>query len=124
MKKIWEVIPDMFESEVNPEKIEKAELVVSIPSYNEADSIAYPTIQANEGLTKYFSDKRAVIINCDNNSPDNTKQAFLDTPTEVPKIYISTPPGVKGKGNNFRNLFQKIVDLRAEAVVVVDADLK
>jgi len=114
----------MFESEVNPEKIEKAELVVSIPSYNEADSIAYPTIQANEGLTKYFSDKRAVIINCDNNSPDNTKQAFLDTPTEVPKIYISTPPGVKGKGNNFRNLFQKIVDLRAEAVVVVDADLK
>jgi len=114
----------MFESEVNQENIKKADLVVCIPSYKEADSISYPTEMASEGLAKYFPDKSAVIINCDNNSPDNTRQAFLDTPTEVPKIYISTPPGVKGKGNNFKNLFQKVVDLEADAVVVVDADLK
>ena len=114
----------MAEMAVNPEKIKKAELVVSIPSYNEAKSIGYPTKIASEGLVKYFPDKASVIINCDNDSPDNTKQAFLDTPTEIPKIYISTPPGVKGKGNNFRNLFQTVVDLKAKAVVVVDADLK
>ncbi|MBW1720534.1 MAG: glycosyltransferase [Deltaproteobacteria bacterium] len=114
----------MFEKEVNPEGITKAELVVSIPSYNEADSISYPTIQASEGLVKYFPDLSTVIVNCDNNSPDNTKQAFLDTPTKVPKIYISTPPGVKGKGNNFKNLFEKVLDLEARAIVVVDADLK
>jgi len=95
----------MFEKEVNPEKIEKADLVVCIPSYNEADSISYPTKQASEGVVKYFQNVDSVIINCDNDSPDNTKQAFLDTPTEVPKIYLSTPPGIKGKGNNFRNLF-------------------
>ena len=87
----------MFESEVNPDNIDKAELIVSIPSYNEADSIAFPTLQASLGIKKYFPDKKAVIINCDNNSPDNTKQAFLDTETEVPKIYISTAPDVKGK---------------------------
>jgi len=115
---------DKFKKEINPEKIKKAEMVVCIPSYNEADSISFPTIQTSEGLTKYFSDKSSVIINCDNNSPDNTKQAFLDTPTEIPKIYLSTEPGVKGKGNNFKNLFQKVVDLKADAVVVVDADLK
>ena len=103
----------MVEMEANPEKIKKAELVVSIPSYKEADSISYPTQQASEGLEKYFPDKSAVIINCDNNSPDNTKQAFLETPTRVPKIYITTPEGVKGKGNNFKNLFQKVVDLKA-----------
>jgi len=114
----------MFESEVNQENIQEADLVVCIPSYKEADSISFPTQMASEGLVKYFPDKRSVIINCDNNSPDDTKQAFLDTPTEVPKIYISTPPGVKGKGNNFRNLFQKVVDLNAKAVAVVDADLK
>ena len=114
----------MFEKEVNPEHIKKVDLVVSIPSYNEADSISFPTKQASEGLVKYFPDKKAVIINCDNNSPDNTKQAFLNTPTEIPKIYISTPPGVKGKGNNFKNLFQKVVALKAKAIVVVDADLK
>jgi hypothetical protein len=48
----------------------------------------------------------------------------MNTPTEVPKIYLSTPPGVKGKGNNLRNLFRKSCDLGAQAVVVVDADLK
>jgi glycosyltransferase involved in cell wall biosynthesis len=114
----------MFETEVNTEGIEKADLIVCIPSYNEADSIDFPTKMANEGLTKYFPDKNSVIINCDNNSPDNTKEAFLNTPTQVPKIYLSTPPGVKGKGNNFKNLFKKVVDLKAEAVVVVDADLR
>ena len=114
----------MFESEVNPDNITKADLVVSIPSYNEADSIAFPTQQAGIGIKKYFSDKQAVIINCDNNSPDNTKQAFLETETNVPKIYISTPPEVKGKGNNFINLFKKVVELQAKAIVVVDADLK
>ncbi|NLD37529.1 MAG: glycosyl transferase [Desulfatiglans sp.] len=114
----------MFEMEVNPEKIERADLVVGIPSCNEADTIAYPTLQVSIGLKKYFADKKAVIINCDNNSPDNTKKTFLTAPTDVPKIYLSTPPGVQGKGNNLFNLFRKVKELRAEAVLVVDADLK
>ena len=117
-------MPESFEHEVNPEKIKKAEMVVCIPSYKEADSISYPVTQADKGLDKYFQENDSVIINCDNNSPDNTKQVFLDTPTKAPKIYLSTDPGVKGKGNNFRNLFKKVVDLGAKAVVVVDADLK
>ncbi|MCP4683494.1 MAG: glycosyltransferase [Desulfobacterales bacterium] len=117
-------MPDKFEAEINPENIKKAEMLVCIPSYNEADTIHYPIKQADIGLMKYFGDRKSVIINCDNNSPDNTRQAFLDTPTDIPKIYLSTRPGVKGKGNNFKNLFQKVVDLQAKAVVVVDADLK
>ena len=114
----------MFEKEINPEKIQEADLVVAIPSYNEADSIEYPTRQAATGLARYFPDKRSVIINCDNNSPDNTKEIFLKTETDVPKIYISTPLDVKGKGNNLKNLFQKAVDLQAKGIIVVDADLK
>ena len=65
-----------------------------------------------------------IIINLDNSSPDGTKNVFLNTPTKVPKIYISTPEGVKGKGNNFKNLFEAAVELQAKAIVVVDADLK
>jgi hypothetical protein len=64
-----------------------------------------------------------VVINCDNNSPDHTKEAFLETPSPVPKIYLSTAPGVQGKGNNLRNLFRKAVELQAKAIVVVDADV-
>ena len=77
-----------------------------------------------EGLIRYFPGRRAVVINCDNNSPDHTKEAFLETATEVPKIYISTAPGVRGKGNNLRNLFRKAVELQAKAIVVVDADVQ
>ena len=113
-----------FEKEVNPDHIKRAELVVCIPSYNEADAISYPLTQADLGLQQYFGETDKVIINCDNNSPDNTRQAFLDTETQTPKIYLSTEPGIKGKGNNFRNLFEKVVELKAKAVVVVDADLK
>ena len=114
----------MFEHEVNPDNIKKATFVVAIPSYNEADSIAFPVQQADQGIQSFFEDIESVIINCDNNSDDGTKEIFLGIKTNTPKIYISTEPGVKGKGRNFRNLFKKIVDLKAEGVVVVDADLK
>jgi len=108
----------------NPEHVTSAEIIVGIPSYNEADSIALPTAMAGEGLDRYFPGVPSVIINVDNASEDGTREAFLDTPTPVPKVYISTPPGVRGKGNNLRNLFKAAVELGARAVVVVDADLK
>ncbi len=110
--------------EVNPENVKEVDMVVAIPSYNEADSIRFPVIQADKGIIEYFPNKNAVIINCDNNSPDNTKEVFLKTHTTTPKIYISTPPGVKGKGNNFKNLFKIVLELKAKAIVVIDADLK
>ena len=108
----------------NPKHITEAEIVVGIPSYNESDSIAYPTDVASRGLQQFFPDLNSVIINVDNHSTDGTKEVFFNTPTKTPKIYISTAPGVKGKGNNFKNLFEAAVELNAKAVVVVDADLK
>ena len=94
-------------NEVNPEGITGVDIVIGIPSFNEASSISYPAQQADKGLQKYFSKYSSVIINCDNDSPDNTKEAFLNTKTTKPKIYISTGPGITGKGNNLRNLFEK-----------------
>jgi len=108
----------------NPKHITDAEIVVGIPSYNEVDNISYPTDVASRGLEQFYPDYKSVIINVDNHSTDGTKEAFFNTPTKTPKIYISTAPGVKGKGNNFKNLFEAAVELNAKAVVVVDADLK
>lgn len=110
--------------EDNPQSITSAEIVVGIPSLNEADLISFPTLQVDRGLTKYYPDKSAVIVNVDNNSPDDTHQAFMKTRTETPKIYVSTEEGVTGKGNNLRNLFDKALELEAKAVLVIDADLK
>jgi glycosyltransferase involved in cell wall biosynthesis len=107
----------------NPEKVKSADVVVGIPSYNESDSIGFVTQIVDQGLTRLLTDKSGVIVNVDNNSPDNTQEAFLNTETQTPKLYISTPPGVRGKGRNIRNLFEAAVECGAQAIVMVDADL-
>lgn len=109
---------------LNPEQVTRSDLVVGIPSYNEADNIAFVVKQSIEGIRKYLPDFTAVIVNVDNNSPDDTKSAFMRAPHGVPKIYISTEPGIKGKGNNLYNLFTEMIRLNARAAVVVDADLR
>jgi len=109
---------------VNPDQINTAEIVVGIPSYNEADTIPIPVDLVSKGLKEYYPDKSAVIVNVDNHSPDGTKEVFLNTPTTVPKLYVSTREGVKGKGINIRNLFDIAVALRAKGIVMIDADLK
>ncbi len=110
--------------EMNLEDISYADIIVGIPSYNEADNIAFVVEQSRAGLKKFFPDLKSVIINVDNHSPDDTRSAFLNAGNSIPKIYISTPSGVTGKGNNFYNLFMEAANLDAKAIVVVDADLK
>ncbi len=100
------------------------DLIVGIPSYNEADTIGYVVETIDRGIEKYFPDLRAVIVNVDNNSPDNTREAFLSTETGTPKEYLTTPPGVKGKGHNLRNLFNFVKEKGPKAVVIVDGDLR
>ena len=107
----------------NPEGVRRADIIVGIPSLNEADSISVPTDAAGEGLSAFFPALQSAIINVDNHSEDGTKEAFFATPTPCPKIYVSTPKGVRGKGNNLHNLFCAAVELGAKAVVMVDADL-
>lgn len=109
---------------LNSSKIKKADIIVGIPSYNEADSIGFVIKQVDLGLKKYFPNSKNVIINADNNSPDNTKKAFLHTKTTAPKIYISTPSEIMGKGNNLYNLFNKVVELDGKIIIIADADLE
>lgn len=104
--------------------VKRADIVVGIPSYNEADNISFVVEQASKGLEKYFSDFKSVIVNVDNHSEDGTKQAFLGSNSEVPLKYISTHKGVTGKGNNFHNFFDYVLKVGAKAAFVVDADLK
>ncbi len=102
----------------------KVDIVAGIPSYNEEKNIAFVVGQIDKGLVKYFPDKKCVIVNADNFSSDNTKNNFLTAKTKTPKLYLTTPKGVKGKGNNLRNLFKLILKLDAKAAMIADADLK
>jgi len=102
------------------------EFIVGIPSYMEADSISFVTNQVDKGIATYFGNFKSLIVNVDNNSEDDTRGVFLSTETQTPKHYITTPKGVRGKGNNFLNLFKFASKFRdtMKAVVVVDADLR
>ncbi len=101
------------------------DLVVGIPSYNEADNIGFVVEQVAQGLEKYYPHLNTAIINSDNSSQDGTKDVFLRAESGgIPKIYLSTPPGVEGKGNNFHNLFTYLSKYQPRVVVVVDADLR
>ncbi len=108
---------------LNPDNVTRADLIIGIPSYKEADTIGHAVKQAVEGLKTYFPDFVSVIVNVDNDSPDNTMGAFMKAQDGVPQIYISTASGLTGKGNNLFNLFQEMVRLQARAAVVVPANL-
>lgn len=114
----------MFDYELNPQNIKRADIVVGLASYKEADNIDHATHQLDLGLQKYYKDKKCVIMNCDNNSPDDTKGVFMKTKTVTPKIYITTPPEVAGKGFNLENMFRKAHQLGARVIICVDADIK
>ncbi len=102
------------------------EILVGIPSYNEADTISFVVSQVDKGLKKYFPNLKSVIVNMDNNSEDGTRDVFLDTKTTAPKEYIATSQGIKGKGNNVLNLlkFACRQGKSGKGIIMVDADLR
>lgn len=114
----------MFEYELNPLNVKSADIVIGLSSYKEADNIDNAVRQLDAGLQKYYKDKKTVIMNCDNNSPDDTKGVFLSTESKTPKIYITTPPDIAGKGYNIENMFRRSHELGAKVIICVDADIK
>lgn len=105
---------------------DKYDVVVGIPSHNEANTIGHVVKSVGQGLDRYFPDLKSIIVNCDNCSTDGTKEIFLaaNIPQRIAKKYIASPEGVAGKGDNFLNLFRFCRDSNAAISVVVDADLK
>ena len=108
---------------VNPAGVNEADLAVAVVSRREADRIALPTMKAAMGLVRAYPEMKTVLINCDNASEDGTREAFFAAEAEVPRIYVSTPPGLVGRGLNIRNAMTMAVRLKVKALAVVDANL-
>ncbi|MGC8492325.1 MAG: glycosyl transferase [Syntrophobacteraceae bacterium] len=110
--------------EENPGQISQADIVVGIPSANEAGNIAGTAARVDKGLSEHFPGMRCAIINCDNHSSDGTREAFFSAPGTAAKLYLSTPPGEAGKGRNIRNFFEKARQLNPKALMVLEADIR
>lgn len=113
----------MIHELVNPQGVTRADIAVFIPSYEEAETIGLPVRKVSMGLKKFYPHLNSVIVNCDNNSRDKTKEAFFAAECDVPRIYASTAPGVRGKGANLVNAFNLAARLSAQAVALVDANI-
>lgn len=116
--------------------IRHADIVIGVPSYNNARTISHVVRAVYAGLAKYFPKFSAVIVNSDGGSADGTREAVLTTNVDLSKLLIVSTPlvgihrlsfpyhGIPGKGSAFRMIFQMADLLEAKACAVVDADLR
>lgn len=118
------------------EHIKSADILVGIPSYNNARTIGHVVRAVQAGIAKYFPRQKAVIVNSDGGSIDGTTDIVQNTAIEdfdaimlhhrvEPVSKIVTPyNGIPGKGSAFRTVFEIAEALNAKACAVVDSDLR
>ncbi len=123
------------ETETKVREIGEAEILVGVPSYNNAGTIGHVVRAVSAGLAKYFPRSRAVLVNSDGGSSDGTPEIVARTVLDHGTLLISeqqsplqkiiTPyQGIPGKGSAFRTIFEIARRLGAKACAVVDSDLR
>ncbi len=105
--------------------IKEADILVGIPSYNNAHTINYVVYQAAKGLETCFPNQKSVIFVSDGNSTDGTLATVnaMHLPFQVNVIPV-TYVGISGKGSAVRAIFEAGRYLEVKAVALVDSDLR
>jgi hypothetical protein len=119
------------------EEIGEADIVLGIPSFNNAETVGGVVIAAEVGLRKLFPELRAVICISDGGSEDGTRdsaaaarvggraESLLVPPgTPEPEKIVFEYGGPPGKGSALRAVFDVARRLNARACAVMDADLR
>lgn len=119
------------------EEISHADLVVGIPSFNNAGTVGSVVIATEVGLRKLFPGMRAVICVSDGGSVDQTRdvagtagvgvraESLLVPPdTPEPEKLVFEYGGPPGKGSALRAIFEVAKRLKARTCAVMDADLR
>jgi glycosyltransferase involved in cell wall biosynthesis len=122
------------------ERLGRADIMVGIPSFRNAATIGHVVRAAQAGMVQYFPDLRPLLVNADAGSPDGTQRVVVETepPGYVEQILLVHPrnrlarlsltypnvDGTMGKGAALRTIFEMAAELQAQAIVVVDSDLR
>src|SRR4030042_4232935 len=99
-------------------EIKDADILIGIPSYNNARTIGRVVRAVMAGLAKYFPNAKAVLVNSDGGSTDGTEEEVKRVQIEDFKTILPSHPvrpvhkivipyhGVPGKGSAFRTIFE------------------
>jgi hypothetical protein len=113
-----------------------ADIVVGIPSYQNAATIGHVVQAAQTGLAKYFPGAQSVVLNSDGGSTDGTPDIVANTSGPDAAVVLVSHPvrpvqrlsvpyhGLPGKGSAFRTIFRAAEMLGAKVCAVADADLR
>ncbi len=111
--------------------------MVGIPSFGNADTIGHVVRAATAGMVQYFPDLKPVLVNADGGSVDDTPRVAVSTesPEYLERMILVRPRhrlrrvavtyrGASGKGSAVRALLEVARELKVEALVLVDSDLR
>jgi len=122
--------------QIQLEEIKEADILIGIPSYNNARTIGHVVRAVMAGLAKYFPKTKAVLFNSDGESTDGTQEEVKRVQIEDFKTILISHPvhpiqkivtpyhGIPGKGSAFRTIFEAAKSVNAKACAVVDSDLR
>jgi hypothetical protein len=117
------------------EELGTADIVLGLPTYNNASTIEPVIHGIQTGLRKHFDSLRSVIIHSDGGSKDGTPERMMEAATNgIPVVQapypvypvqkLTTPPiGVPGKSSAYRTIFELATQLGAGACAIVDCDV-
>ena len=117
-------------------EIREADILVGIPSFNNARTIGHVVSAVQAGFAKYFPNRKCVLVNSDGGSADGTAEIVQNTSLvdfqsilirhRTEQVFKITTPyhGIPGKGSAFRTIFEIARALNAKACAVVDSDLR
>ncbi len=117
-------------------EIGEADILVGVPSYNNARTIGHVIRAIQGGFARYFPDHRTVIVNSDGGSKDGTQDVVESAAAPDSRTILAAHPlrtvhkivtpyhGLPGKGSALRLVFGAAQELGAKACAVVDSDLR
>lgn len=127
-------LPEAAQQQVR--EIGTADIVVGIPSYNNARTIGHVVRALQTGLAKYFPACRAILVNSDGGSTDGTPEVVRQVAIDDYRTLLASHPlfpihkiispyhGIAGKGSAIRLVLGIADALRVKAAAVVDSDLR
>lgn len=116
-------------------RIGPCDILIGIPSYNNAGTIGHVVESVRAGLDKYFHGTKAVLVNADGGSLDGTPRIVAEAAGDLnciqathrvsPRHKLTSPyHHIPGKGNALRMILEVAAALDVKTCAIVGADLQ